>query len=99
MDEKPVFLCRLSPGGSKPKPHALPHLLLRALIGLDRVVDVLHRPLNETDRVWPLGLGVDTLLCHNSCNVPEHGLQLTLPLPVRHLELSFGQDLSNVSMK
>lgn len=70
------------------------HLLFSALAGLYRVVDVLHRPLNETDRVRPLGLGVDTLLCHDSRNVPEHSLQLSLPFFVRHLELPFSQDLS-----
>lgn len=58
------------------------NLLLGALIGLDRVVDVLHRPLNETDCVWSLGLRVDTLLCHNCCYVPEHRLQLGLPFLV-----------------
>lgn len=70
------------------------HLLFGALARLDRVVDVLHRPLNETDCVRPLGLRVDTLLCHNTRNIPEHHLQLSLPFLVRHLELSFGQDLS-----
>ncbi len=57
-------------------------------------MDVLHRPLYETDRVRPLGLRVDTLLCHNSRNISEHGLQLSVPFLVWHLELSFGQDLS-----
>lgn len=38
------------------------HLLFSVLVGLDRVVDVLHCPLNQTDRVWPVGLRVDTLL-------------------------------------
>lgn len=70
------------------------HLLFSAPAGLDRVVDVLHRPLNKTDCVRPLGLGVDTLLRHNSRDVPEHRLQLSLPLLVRHLELPFSQDLS-----
>lgn len=79
--------------GDQTKRRAPPHLLLGALAGLDRVVDVLHRPLDEIDGVRPLGLRVDTLLRHNSRNVPEHGLQLTVPLPVGHLELSFGQDL------
>lgn len=59
-----------------------PHLLFSALVGLYRVVDVLHRLLNEIDCIRPLGLRVDTLLCHNSRNVPEHCLQLRLPFLV-----------------
>lgn len=59
-----------------------PDLLFGVLAGLDRVVDVLHGPLNEVDCIRPLGLRVDTLLCHNSRNVPEHRLHLTLPLLV-----------------
>lgn len=70
------------------------HLLFRVLVGVDRVVDVFHCPLNEVDRVRPPGLGVDTLLWNNGCNVPEHGLQLSLPLLVWHLEFPFGKNLS-----
>lgn len=69
------------------------HLLFSVLAGLDGVVDVLHRPLNEIDCVRSLGLRVDTLLCHDSRNVPEHRLQLRLPFLVRHLELPLSQDL------
>ena len=71
-----------------------PHLLFSALVGFDRVVDVLHRPLDQVDGVRPLGLWIHTLLSHDCRNVPEHRLQLRLPLLVGHLELAFGQDLS-----
>lgn len=69
------------------------YLLFSALAGFDRVVDVLHCPFNEIDCVWPLGLRVNALLCHNSSDIPKHCLQLSLPFLVRHLKLSFGQDL------
>ncbi len=64
------------------KAKASPHLLFGALAGLHRVVDVLHRPLDQTDCIRPLGVRVHTLLCHNSGNVSEHRLQLSLSFPV-----------------
>lgn len=58
------------------------YLLFRVLVGVDGVVDIFHCPLNEVDCVRPPGFRVDTLLRHNGCNVPEHGLQLSLSLLV-----------------
>lgn len=58
------------------------NLLLGALVGFDGVVDVLHGPFDHADRVRPLGVRVHTLVGHGGGDVPEHGLQLRLPLLV-----------------
>lgn len=56
-------------------------------------MDVLHGPLDEDHCVGPLGLGVHALVSHDGGDVPEHLLQLRVPLLVRHLQLPFGQNL------
>ena len=67
----------------------LTNLLLGTLGGLHRIVDVLHGTLDQTDRVRPLGLWVDTFLRHDRRYVPEHGLQLALPFFVGNLKFPF----------
>lgn len=70
-----------------------PYLLFSTPRGLHRVVDVLHCSLYDSDSVWPLCLWVDTFVSYDGGYVPEHGLQLGLPLPLRHLQFPFCQYL------
>lgn len=58
------------------------YLLFGAFAGFDGVVDVFHCPLDETHCVGPLSVRVDTLLCYDSGDIPEHRLQLSLPFLV-----------------
>ena len=69
------------------------HLLFRALVGFDWIVDVLHGSLNKDNGVWSLCFRVHTFVGHNSCNVPKHLLQLCVPFFIWHLNLSFSQNL------
>lgn len=58
------------------------HLLLCALVGFDRVVNVLHGPFDEDHCVGPLCLRVHALVSHDGGDVSEHLLQLCVPLLV-----------------
>ena len=70
------------------------HLLLCALVGLHRKVEILHRLLDHRDGVRSLRLGVDALVGDDDGHLVERVARDHLPLPLADLQLALGQDLS-----
>ena len=74
------------------------YLLFGCFCWLDTEVYIVHRPFNECDGVWSVGLRVHAHVSHRCRNISEWRLKDGVTFTFWHLQLTFRQDLRGKQM-